>query len=125
MNSADQLALAQRFATALFTRDPDLLRQVCTDDVTWTVPGTSTVAGVNHGVDGILTVQAAFHGVTATIEHVLHGTGSVVALLHETGDRDGTRLDVRVALVLTLRGDRISALTGHLSDVAAFSAFVG
>ncbi|MEV4343590.1 nuclear transport factor 2 family protein [Actinoplanes sp. NPDC049596] len=120
-----QLALAQRFAVALAARDADALGAVCTDDVSWTVPGTGAVAGVHTGVGGILAVQAAFGGITATIEKILYGRDSVIALLHETGDRDGRHLDVHVALVLSLRGDRIRALTGHISDLEAFSAFVG
>jgi ketosteroid isomerase-like protein len=126
MNTADQLALAQRFAVALATLDGDALRQVCTVDVTWTIPGDSSIAGKNEGVEGILTIQRTLqkHELKADLQKILHGRDSLVAWLHDTGDKDGKHLDVNVALVLELRDGRISAITGHISDVPMFTNYL-
>jgi ketosteroid isomerase-like protein len=125
MDNSAQLALAQRFAVAALTLDGESLRQLCTDDVSWTVPGESSVAGRSEGVEGILALERAFqkHELHADVQKILPGRDSMVALLHETGDKDGKHLDVDVALVLELRGGRISAITGHISDVAMFSDY--
>lgn len=126
MHTSDQFGLAQRFAVALATADRAALQQICADDVTWTIPGESPISGTNKGVEGVLTVQRTLqeHEVKADLQQLLHGRDSVVGLLHETGDKDGRHLDVTVALVLELRGDRISAIIGHISDVAMFTAYL-
>jgi ketosteroid isomerase-like protein len=126
VNTTDQLAVAQRFGAALAAVDGAALRRVCTDDVAWNIPGDSPISGRNDGVDGILTVQRTLQrsGLKADLQQVLYGPGSVVAWLHDTGDANGRHLDVNVALVLELRDDKVCAITGHISDVAMFSAYL-
>ncbi|MFI2378081.1 hypothetical protein ACH5AO_23910 [Streptomyces sp. NPDC018964] len=53
------------------------------------------------------------------------GRDSLLALLHDSGEYDGKRLDVDIALVLRLRDGRIAAIDGHLADVSAFAAYLG
>jgi uncharacterized protein len=126
MNSSDQLALAQRFALALATLDEGVLRQICTEDVSWTIPGDSSIAGRNEGVEGILAVQRTLrkHELKADLLKILHGRDSLVAWLHDTGDKEGKNLDVNVALLLDLRDNKISGITGHISDVPMFTAYL-
>ena len=124
--SDTQRSLAGRFATALNTRDEQTLREVCTPDVSWTIPGGSEVAGRHEGVAGLVAVEAALapHQVVPRLEALLSGPDSMVALVHDTGDHRGRRLDIRVALHVQLRGDRIAALVSHFSDVQAFDDYL-
>jgi hypothetical protein len=63
-------------------------------------------------------------GVTVTAEAIAIGNGSVTAWLRESGKCDHAELDVHVALVITMRDDKVAALTGHITDVAAYDAFL-
>lgn len=51
---ADYRALSEGFAAAVRGQDADILRSFTTDTVTWSLPGASIIAGVAHGVAGIL-----------------------------------------------------------------------
>ena len=118
--------LAQVFGRAAATQDAQALRQITTDDVTLTVPGTSRLAGRHQGVNDVLQVPAALQraGLKLEVQGVATGASSVVICGRDHGERDGVTLDVIVALVLTLTGERISGVAMHVSDVEAFSAFV-
>lgn len=118
--------LAQAFGRAAATQDAQALRQITTDDVTLTVPGTSRLAGRHEGVDDVLHVPGALQraGLKLEVLWVASGASSVVICGREHGERHGVTLDVIVAIVLTLTGDRISGVAMHISDVEAFSAFV-
>ncbi|MCF2131718.1 nuclear transport factor 2 family protein [Strepomyces sp. STD 3.1] len=125
-NYAHQFDIAQRFATALTTLDAEALRKVCTEDVCWTVPGDGPVGGRIDGVDGIIGFQRVLgaHSVDTEVRQIFHGRDSLVALLHDSGEHDGKRLDVDLALVLTVEEDRISRIDGHLADVTAFARYL-
>ena len=118
--------VAIRFATALNTRDEQGLQDICTADVSWTIPGTSAVSGRHEGIAGLVDVEAALHPyeVRPQLEALLHGPDSVVALVHDTGDHRGRRLDIRVALHIQLRQGRVAALVSHMSDVQAFDDYL-
>jgi uncharacterized protein len=124
--SDTQRALTVRFATALNTRDEQTLREICTPDVTWTIPGTTEVSGRNEGVAGLVAVEAALspYGIRPQLEALLHGPDSVVALVHDTGDHRGRSLDIRVALHIQLRDGKVAALVSHMSDLQAFDDYL-
>jgi len=118
--------LAQGFGRAAATQDAQALRKITTDDVTLTVPGTSRLAGRHQGVDDVLQVPGALQraGLKLEVLWVATGASSVVICGRDHGERHGVTLDVTVAMVLTLTGDRISGVVMHLSDVKAFSTYV-
>ncbi|QXG74372.1 nuclear transport factor 2 family protein [Modestobacter sp. L9-4] len=118
--------LAVRFATALGTRDEQALGELCTPDVSWTIPGTSEVSGRHEGVAGLVAVEAALapHQIRPRLEALLHGPDSIVVLAHDTGDHRGRQLDIRVALHVQVRAGRIAALVSHMSDVEAFDSYL-
>ena len=124
--SGTQRTLAVRFATALNAGDEATLREICTPDVSWTLPGTSEVAGRHEGVPGLLAVEAALapHQIRPELEALLHGPDSVVALAHDTGEKPGRHLDIRVALYLQLRDGKVARLVSHLSDVQALDDYL-
>ncbi len=47
-------ALATAFIAALRSQNENAFKKIIHDDVVWTLPGSSAVSGVAHGVDGIL-----------------------------------------------------------------------
>ena len=126
MDVSNRPLLIQRFTAALAAQDEAALRELCADDITWSVPGTSKIAGINVGVEGILAIQRTLreHELKVGLQQILHGRDSIVLLLHDTGSKDGTHVDVTVALLLDLRDDKISRITGHLSDMEMFSDYL-
>lgn len=127
MNESDQLALAERFRMATATLDREVMREICTDDVTWTIAGSNFLSGENRGLDGVLKVARNAHdrNIQVEVDIVLHGKDGFVVLLRESGRHDGKNLDIRVAVVITLRDGKIAEIKGYLSDVAMLDAYNG
>jgi hypothetical protein len=62
-----------------------------TDDVVWTLPGTSLVSGIAKGVEGILK-RARYiveYGANVEIQHAVLGYEGVALLLHNPGSGMG------------------------------------
>lgn len=66
VESSEQLELGMRFGAALAAMDEETLRDVCTEDVTWSIPGSGPISGTSFGVAGLIAVQRLFStGATA------------------------------------------------------------
>jgi uncharacterized protein len=122
---AEQADLARRLTVALATGDLEALRAMCEPDVAWTVPGTGVLAGRHEGVEGLVEVERTIvgHALGSQVEHLLFGPDSIVAVLHVRGDGNGRHVDARVGLHVQLRDGRVAAVTSHLGDPAAYSAY--
>ena len=75
--------IAEKYMKALANRDGALLSSITTEDIGWSIPGTSLVSGEARGVDAILKRAETLHrlGVSITLEHVVYGLDDV-ALQH-------------------------------------------
>ena len=126
MNEADQTVLLQRFVGALGALDVDGLREICTDDVSWTIPGESRISGRKEGVEEIISVARTTqeYGIVGTVEKVFQGRDSMVILVSDKGNQNGRNLDIQVALSIEFRDCRISALVAHHSDVAMLTSYL-
>jgi ketosteroid isomerase-like protein len=51
VTDADKKAIAQPFLAGLRSRDWSLLRSIMTEDIVWSLPGTSLISGEASGVD--------------------------------------------------------------------------
>jgi uncharacterized protein len=90
-----------------------------TDDVVWTLPGTSLVSGIAKGVEGILK-RARYiveYGANVEIQHIVLGYEGVALLLHNTGKQNGRVLDEYLTTVCTLRNGKIARLDTYISDI--------
>lgn len=116
---AKRKALATSFIEALGKRDAELLRSITTEDVTWSLPGSSVVAGVARGVGGIMDRAKRFaeKSLSIQIEHVVVGHRGVALLLHNTGQSGSARLDEHLTTVIQLEGERIHRLDTYITDV--------
>ncbi len=106
----------RRFFAAFGAADRAVMRELTTEDFSWTFPGDSGVAGTYHGVDGL--VDGIRHTATTPgtgrtgfeLEHVLADDDIVVTIhgdFHAGGD---DTLDPRYLLVGTMvdgRMDRV------------------
>jgi uncharacterized protein len=125
VSDPEKKALATSFIEALRTLDAKGFQKIMTDDVVWTLPGSSVVSGVAHGVTGILQRAQAIvdHNVTLEIMHVVLGREGVALLLHNTGTWKGIVLDEYLTTVCTLRDDKIARLDTYISDIPMVDAY--
>lgn len=125
MTDQDRTQLATSFIAALRAGDAHGFRAIMTDDVVWTLPGTSLVSGIAKGVDGILKRARAIvnHGANVEIQHVVLGYEGVALLLHNTGSRNGRILDEYLTTVCTLRDGKIARLDTYISDIPMVDAY--
>jgi uncharacterized protein len=125
MTNQDRRQLATSFIQALRAGDANGFRAIMTDDVVWTLPGTSQVSGIANGVEGILkrarTIVA--YGTKLEIQHVVLGYEGVALLLHNTGKRDGRVLDEYLTTVCTLRNGQIARLDTYISDIEMVNTY--
>jgi ketosteroid isomerase-like protein len=105
MTDEDRKQLATSFIAALRVGDANGFRAIMTDDVVWTLPGTSLVSGIAEGVEGILKRARTIvdHGANVEIQHVVLGYEGVALL-------NGRILDEYLTTVCTLRESKIARL---------------
>jgi uncharacterized protein len=125
MTDQDRKQLATSFIEALRAGDANRFRAIMTEDVIWTLPGTSLVSGIAKGVDGIL--KRARHiveyGASVEIQHVVLGYEGVALLLHNAGKRNGRILDEYLTTVCTLRDGKIDRLDTYISDIEMVNVY--
>jgi ketosteroid isomerase-like protein len=125
MTDLDRKKLAISFIDALRAGDANGFRSIMTDDVVWTLPGTSQVSGVAKGVEGILkrarTIVA--YGTKLEVQHVVLGHEGVALLLHNTGNQNGRILDEYLTTVCSLREGKIARLDTYISDVEMVNTY--
>ena len=117
--------IAQKFLTGLRNRDWELLKSIMTEDIVWSLPGSSLISGEAHGVDaGIQRSQLIVsYGLTFTLKHILFGQHGVALSLNNTARRGDLQLDQHLATVLSLREGKVCAIATYLSDVEMLNAF--
>ena len=95
------------------------MTSITTEDIVWSIAGTSLVSGEARGVDAILKRSETLNrfGVSIKIEHVVYGLDDVALQHHNTGKHDGKVLDEHITTVCQLRGRKIHRLDTFLSDV--------
>lgn len=125
MTDEDRIQPATSFIVALRAGDANGFRAIMTDDVVWTLPGTSLVSGIAKGVDGILKRARTIvdYGANVEIQHVVVGYEGVALLLHNTGKGNGRILDEYLTTVCTLREGKITRLDTYISDIAMVNAY--
>ncbi|OBH74566.1 nuclear transport factor 2 family protein [Mycobacterium scrofulaceum] len=120
-----QRAIVGAFATAIVHDDHAGIAEHATPDIVWTIPGSSVVSGRATGIDDVTRLADAFaqYGLHISPRGFAFGRDTVAVTLHDNGEHNGKRLDQDVVNVLTIRGDQISEVTAHLTDVGSFDAY--
>lgn len=120
-----QRAVVGAFATAIVHDDHAGIAEHATPDIVWTIPGSSVVSGRATGIDDVTRLADTFaqYGLHISPQGLAFGRDTVAVTLHDTGEHNGKRLEQDVVNVLTIRGDRISEVTAHLTDIGSFDAY--
>jgi ketosteroid isomerase-like protein len=117
--------LAQKFLTGLRNRDWESLKSLMTEDIVWSLPGSSLISGEAHGIDAVIRRSQLIvsYGLTLTLKHILIGQHGVALSLNNTARRGDLQLDEHLATVFSLREGKICTISTYLSDVEMLNAF--
>ena len=117
--------IAEAFYATLVGRDWQAMRQLFHDDATWTLPGDNAISGAAVGADAVVERARliAGYGLSFELENILLSRDNMALGLHNTGERNGVRLDERLATVCRLRDGRIAEIETFLSDVPGMNRF--
>ena len=121
----EKAEIAQKFQTGLRTRDWDLLKSIMTEDIVWSLPGSSLISGEARGLEAVVKRSQLIvsYGLTFTLKHVLYSEHGVALSLNNTARRGNLTLDEHLATVCQLRDGKIFTITTYLSDVDMVNAF--
>lgn len=125
MNDDQKKQIAEDYIAVIRGGGRELMERVMTEDVVWSLPGSSKMSGEAVGWDGLeerIKTFASFN-VDMNVEHVLYGLDEVAVLLHNTSKRGDLRLDEHLTTVLKLRNGKIYRLETYLSDVPMLNRF--
>jgi uncharacterized protein len=109
--------------------DLNTINRLWADDVTWTTPGESTVAGTARGKDAVIAQYGRYGGETdgtfkATLLSVFEGEGGrMVGLHHNSGTRQGRQLDTNCCIVLELEDGQVKSGTEYFLDLNNWDDF--
>jgi ketosteroid isomerase-like protein len=114
-----------KYNAATRAGDGAMLSSIMTENVVWSIPGTSVVSGEARGVDAILKRSKIFaeHEVNMELLHVLYGYRDVALSLHNTGKHEGRSLDEHLTTVLLFQDGKISQINTYMSDVSMLGVY--
>ena len=125
LTDLEKKTLAETFLHAVGIQNWDLLRSIITEDISWTLPGTSLISGEVNGQSAIIAraKQIANSGASLELKHILYGQYNVTLFVHNQASRGELILDEYLATVCTIYNDKISKIETYVSDVDGVNAF--
>lgn len=130
MSTAEANAeLVRRGYAAFNAADVQTLTEMIAEDASWHTPGRSRIAGDHVGRDAVFAQFARYGGETngtfkADLRQVFGSdNGRVVAIHHNSGERNGRRLDSDCCLVFEIRNGRVISGREHFYDLHNWDAF--
>jgi len=125
LTDLEKKALAETFLHAVGTQNWELLHSIITEDISWTLPGTSLISGEVNGANAIITraQQIVNYGASLELKHILYGQYNVALFVHNQASRGELILDEYLATVCTIYNAKISKIETYLSDIAGLNAY--
>jgi ketosteroid isomerase-like protein len=127
--ATDHADVVRRGYHAFNTGDIQALNEILDEKVSWHTPGRSPIAGEHRGRAAVLAQFGRYggetHGTfTAALQQVMASDdGRAVGLHHNSGLRNGHRLDVNGCIEFQVRDGRIVCGREHFFDLLAWDAF--
>jgi uncharacterized protein len=127
--SGGNAAIVTRAYNALNAGDVTTLAKLFDENSSWHTPGRASIAGSHMGRDAVFAQFGRYGRETdgsfrANLLNVLESDdGRVVAVHHNSAERDGKRLDVLCCIVFELQSGRIIIGREHFYDLYAWDAF--
>lgn len=121
--------LVRKGYAAFNAADIDTLNRLFDDAAAWHTPGRTSIGGHRKGKDAVFAQFGRYGGETkgtfrANLLDVFESEdGGVVGLHHNTGERNGKKLDVLCCIVFELKNGRVISGREHFFDLYAWDAF--
>jgi uncharacterized protein len=119
----------RRGYAAFNNADISTLNELFHDNTSWHTPGKSSVAGMRKGKEAVFTQFGRYGGETnGTFKAELKSVavcddGRVVGIHHNSGERNGKKLDVDCCIVFEFKDGQVMSGTEYFFDLAAWDAF--
>ena len=129
MGAEENAAIVRRGYEAFNTGDLNTLTELFDESASWHTPGRGSLAGDHEGRDATFAYfgrlgQGTGGTFRAELQHVLtDDDGRVIGMHHNSGEREGKRLDVDCCLVFELKDGRITDGREHFGDLYAWDEF--
>ncbi|MCJ7436892.1 MAG: nuclear transport factor 2 family protein [Acidimicrobiia bacterium] len=129
MGAAENAAAIRRGYEAFNTADMATLTEVFDGKASWHTPGKGPLAGDKKGRDATFAYFGELGGQTAgsfkaELQYLLTDDDDhVVGVHHNTGERNGKKLDVNCCLLFKLKDGKIMDGQEHFDDLNAWDAF--
>lgn len=129
MTAQDNAEIVRRAYEAFNTADLATLTELMDERMTWHTPGRSPLAGDTRNRDETFAQYGRYgEGTEGTFRaefRTAAGTddGRVIAMHHNTGERNGRTLDVDCCIVFEVENGRVVSGREHFFDLYAWDAF--
>jgi len=121
--------IVERGYKAFNEADLGTLAEVIDENASWTTPGKSPAAGKRIGRDAVFAQFGRYGGETggtfrAELRFVAEDDdGRVIGFHHNSGERNGKRLDTDCCIVFEVADGRITSGTEHFFDLHNWDEF--
>ena len=130
MSLAEENAeLVRRGYAAFNAADIDTLTELLSENASWHTPGQSSIAGDHIGRDAVFAQFGRYGGETngtfkANLKQVFGSdNGRVVAIHHNSGERNGKHLDTDCCIVFEIKNGQMVSGREHFYDLHNWDAF--
>ena len=129
MGANENAEIVRRGYAAFNAADMKTLSELFDENASWHTPGRSPIAGEHQGRDAAFAQFGRYGGETAgTFKAELRyvaadSDGRVIGFHHNSGERNGKRLDTDCCIVFELKDGRITSGTEHFFDLYNWDAF--
>lgn len=130
MSLAEENAeLVRRGYAAFNAADIETLTELLSENASWHTPGQSSIAGDHMGRDAVFAQFGRYGGETngtfkADLKQVFGSdNGRVVAIHHNSGERNGKHLDTDCCIVFEIKNGQMVSGREHFYDLHNWDAF--
>jgi ketosteroid isomerase-like protein len=127
--TTDNAEVVRRAYAAFNEADVATLTELMDTDISWHTPGRSPIAGDYLGRDAVFGQFGRYGGDTggtfkAELKQVFTSPdGRVIGLHHNSGERNGKRLDSDCCIVFEIEDGRVTSGREHFFDLANWDEF--
>jgi uncharacterized protein len=121
--------VVSRGYAAFNAADMNALNEIFNDSSSWHTPGESSIGGNRKGKENVFTQFGRYGGETngtfkATLKSVaVCDDGRIVGIHHNSGERNGKKLDVDCCIVFEVKDGQIISGKEYFFDLKAWDAF--
>jgi ketosteroid isomerase-like protein len=130
VSAQDDAEVIRRGYEAFGKGDMDTIGELFADDIRWTIPGRSHLAGVYKGKAEVFEffgklAESSAGSFSLEVDDIIAGDHHVVALTRESASRDGKSFSITGCHVWTVKDGKSASFVGMNDDPYAEDEFWG